>query len=88
MASYPAIVEWDENARAYGAVFPDLDIGAVGGTLDEVLDNAKEVLRDYVMEMDRRGWPVSGPSPSEQVGVPEGTTLVLIPLTLPSALTT
>ena len=52
MASYPAIVEWDENAGAYGAVFPDLDIGAVGMTLEEVLENAKEMLRDYVMEMD------------------------------------
>ena len=84
MASYPAIVEWDENAGAYGAVFPDLDIGAVGITLEEVLGNAKDTLQDYVTEMHKRGWPVSGPSRSEQVEVPEGYTLMLIPLTLPS----
>ena len=45
MASYPAIVEWDENAGAYGAVFPDLNIGAVGMTLEELLENAEEMLR-------------------------------------------
>jgi predicted RNase H-like HicB family nuclease len=86
MGNYPAIVEWDEHAGAYGAVFPDLDIGVVGSTLQEVLDNAKEMLRDYVMEMAKRGWPVSAPSSSEQVEVPEGNTLVLIPVTLPSTL--
>ena len=79
--SYPAFLEWDEHAGAYGAVFPDLDIGAVGITLEEVLRNAKGTFQDYVTEMDRRGWPVSGPSPSERVEVPEGNTLVSIPIT-------
>ena len=72
---YPALVKWDENAGAYGVAFPDLDTGAVGSTLEAVLDNAKEMLRDYVMEMDKRGWPVSGPSLFEQVQVAGETPL-------------
>ena len=80
MVSYPALVEWDENAGAYGAVFPDLDIGAVGSTLKEALANAKNMLRYYLIEMDKRGWAVSGPTPSERIVVPEANTLVWVPL--------
>ncbi len=86
MTSYPALVEWDENAGAYGAVFPDLDISAVGVTLEDTLVNATEMLHDYVMEMESRGWTFAQPSPMQEVDVPEGATLVWVPLALPSKL--
>ena len=82
MASYPAIVEWDENANAYGAVFPDLDVGAVGTTLEEVLENAEAMLRDYLMEMEKRGWPISEPSPLQGISMPTGDLLVSVSFAL------
>ena len=86
MASYPAFVEWDENAGAYGAVFPDLDIAAVGITLEETLANAEETLQDYIVDMEKRGWHVAAPSSPENVDVPQGNELVSIPLRHPSEL--
>ena len=54
MPHYPAVV--DSEAGAYGVTFPDLPgIVAVGKTVDEALANAKEALRDYVIETERDG---------------------------------
>ena len=43
MVTYPAVVEWDDNADAYGVVFPDLSIGAMGDTHEEALVNAESM---------------------------------------------
>ena len=84
MVTYPAVVEWDDNADAYGVVFPDLSIGAMGDTLEEALVNAKSMLGDYVLEMDKEGWFYPSPSTPESIEVPQGQTLVTIPLVLPA----
>ena len=84
--TYPALVEWDDNANAYGVVFPDLSIGAMGDTLDEALENAKAILGDYVYEMEKEGWPFSTPSPSHLIDVPDHNSLVFIPLVRPTVL--
>ncbi len=84
MVTYPALVEWDGNADAYGVVFPDLDIGAVGVTLDEALVNAESMLSDYIIEMEKEGWPFACPSSLESVEVPMGNTLVSVPLVRPT----
>ena len=78
MVSYPALI--DGEAGAYGVVFPDLDIGAMGETIDEAKMNAEAVLRDYVVEMEKNGWPIASPSPLENVQPPSGNVLVSIPL--------
>ncbi len=80
MVTYPAVVEWDDYAGAYGVVFPDLSIGAMGDTWEEAMVNAESMLGDYVFEMEKEGWPFASPSPVESVGVPQGQTLVSIPL--------
>ena len=83
MVTYPAVVEWDDNADAYGVVFPDLSIGAMGDTHEEALVNAESMLGDYLLEMDKKGWPYPGPSTPESIEVPQGQTLVSIPLVRP-----
>ena len=82
---YPALVEWDANANAYGVVFPDLNIGAMGDTLEQAMVNAESMLGDYVFEMEKEGWPFADPSALESVEVPKGNTLVSVPLVRPTA---
>ena len=76
MQSYPALI--DGEPGAYGVVFPDLDIGAMGKTIDEAKTNANAVLRDYIAEMDRQGWGIPSPSPLETVQAPSGNLVVSI----------
>ena len=79
MYRYPAFV--DGKAGAYGVAFPDIPgIVAMGETMDDVLVNAEEALRDYVTETERDGGRVIGASPLEQASPPEGSVLVAIPL--------
>ena len=78
MVKYPALIDGEDGA--YGVVFPDLDIGAMGNTIDEAILNAEDVLRDYVAEMEKSGWPVAPPSPLDSVETPPGNQLVSIPL--------
>ena len=76
---YPAVI--DGKKGAYGATFPDLPgIVAMGKTLDEVLVNAEEALRDYVVEAEKEGEMITPPSALEQVESPDGCLLVSIPL--------
>jgi len=76
---YPALI--DGRKGAYGVAFPDLDgVVAMGATIDEALLNAEEALRDYVLEMEADGLAIAEPTPPEAVIVPEGSSLVLVPL--------
>ena len=64
MVRYPGLVEYDAVARAYGIVFPDLPgCCAMGDTLDELMRNAEDVLRDFVADLEREGCEVPEPSP-------------------------
>lgn len=79
MDRYPALI--DGEAGAYGVTFPGLDgVVAMGDTLDAALVHAEEALRDYALEALRDGEAVIAPSPPEAIEVPEGSTLVLVPL--------
>ena len=76
---YPALI--DGEAGAYGAVFPDLPGGvAMGYTMDEVVRNAEDAMRDWTTSMEANGQAVPGPSPLSSITVPEGNTLMSIAL--------
>ena len=82
---YPAFLEG--GGDDYGIVFPDLPgIVAMGDTLEEVLANAEEVLRDYAVESERDGLALIPPSASEQLQVPEGCKLAYVTLARSSSL--
>ena len=77
--NYPALI--DGEPGNYGVVFPDIDgIGAMGSTVEEALRNARAVLIDYALEMERDGLSLSTPSPLNSVAVPPGNQLATVPL--------
>ncbi|MCQ1571460.1 type II toxin-antitoxin system HicB family antitoxin [Neorhizobium galegae] len=79
MDRYPALI--DGEAGAYGVTFPDIDgIVAMGETLDEAILNAEEALRDYAIETEKDKVALGQPSAPEEVEVPEGCTLISVPL--------
>lgn len=79
MIRYPAFI--DGEAGAYGVVFPDMDgVVAMGETIDAALINAEESLRDYALDAERDGETLATPTPLEKVVVPQGSTLVSVPL--------
>ena len=86
MARYPALIDGEKGA--YGATFPDLPgIVAMGASVDEVLVNAEEALRDYVIAAEEAGGAITPPTPMERMATPAGCTLVSVrPPVLPSAL--
>ena len=74
---YPALI--DGEAGAYGAVFPDLPgCVAMGDTLDEVVRNAEDAMRDWIASMGANGQGVPEPSSLSSITVPEGATLTSI----------
>ena len=78
MARYPALIDGERGA--YGVTFPDLPgIVAMGASVDEVLVNAEEALRDYVIEAGETGDAITPPTPMERVTTPAGCTLVSVP---------
>ena len=78
MARYPALIDGEKGA--YGVTFPDLPgIVAMGASVDEVLVNAEEALRDYVIEAEGAGDAITPPTPMERVITPAGHTLVSVP---------
>ena len=79
MTRYPAWI--DGKQGAYGVSFPDLPgIVAMGTTVDETLLHAEEALRDYVIETERDGEPITPPTSIEEIETPHGYTLVCVPL--------
>ena len=85
MIRYPAIIEG--GGDDYGIVFPDLPgIVAMGDTVDQVIQNAEEALRDYAIESKRDGLPLAAPSAPEDVEVPSDCTLTSILLVRSSTL--
>ena len=76
---YPALI--DGEAGAYGAVFSDLPgCVAMGDTLDAVVRNAEDAMRDWIASMEANGQRVPEPSPRSSIPVPEGNTLTAISL--------
>ncbi len=74
---YPALI--DGEAGAYGAVFPDLPgCVAMGDTLDEVVRNAEDAMRDWIASMEANGQRAPEPSPLSSITVPGGATLTAI----------
>lgn len=77
MVRYPGLVEYDADAGAYGIVFPDLPgCCAMGDTLEELIQNAEDVLRDFVDVLEESGCEVPEPSPFHSlvlVSLPERT---------------
>ena len=79
MSRYPAWIDGEQGA--YGVSFPDLPgIVAMGTTVDEALLHAEEALRDYVIETEKEGEPITPPTSIEHVETPTGYTLVSVPL--------
>ena len=75
MARYPALIDGEKGA--YGVTFPDLPgIVAMAASVDEVLVNAEEALRDYVIEAEGAGDAITPPTPMERVTAPAGCRLV------------
>lgn len=82
---FPALIEGGGND--YGIVFPNLPgIVAMGDTLEEVLANAEEALRDYALESERDGLALIPPSASEHIQVPADCTLTHVTLARSSTL--
>lgn len=52
----------------------------MGKTVDEAMVNAEDALRDYVIETEKDGDPISPPSDLERVEIQPGQRLVSIPL--------
>ena len=76
---YPALI--DGEAGAYGAVFPDLPgCAAMGDTLEAVIRNAEDAMRDWIASMEANGQRVPEPSPLSSITIPEGNTLTAISL--------
>ena len=71
---YPVLIDGED--RAYGVVFPDLPgCVAMGATVDEVLTNAEEAVRDWVESMEAHGQVIPAPSDPEAIEVVPGSTL-------------
>lgn len=76
---YPALI--DGEAGTYGAVFPDLPgCVAMGCTVDEVVRNAEDAMRDWIASMEASGQRVPEPSPLGSIAVPPGNTLISVSL--------
>lgn len=89
MSSYAAII--DGKAGAYGAWFPDLPgCTAMGETLDALVLNAAEAMRDWASVVAERGGRIPQPRPIEDLikipevveAVREGALLRDIPLVM------
>lgn len=76
---YPAWIDGERGS--YGVTFPDLPgIVAMGTTVDEALLHAEEALRDYVIETEKDGEPITPPTSIEEIETPSGNTLASVPL--------
>ena len=79
MSSYPAWIDGEQGAS--GVSFPDLPgIVAMGTTVEKAVAHAEEALRDYVIETERDGEPITPPTSIEHVETPKGYTPVSVPL--------
>ena len=52
----------------------------MGTTVDEALLHAEEALRDYLIETEKDGEPITPPTSIEEIETPHGYTLVFVPL--------
>ena len=64
--NYPADIERDEDGR-YVVAFPDFGWGATdGGTLDEALHEARDLLRELIAATIRDGMDLPNPSSASE----------------------
>ena len=76
---YPALIEGESGA--YGVVFPDLPgCVAMGYTMDEVVRNAEDAMRDWIASMKANGQSIPEPSSPASITVPSDSTLTSISL--------
>lgn len=89
MTSYIAVI--DGKAGAYGAWFPDLPgCAAMGATIDELIRNAADAMRDWAEVSLESGGRVPEPRPLEELretpevaeAIGEGAILRSVPLVL------
>ncbi len=86
MNRYPAFIDGEKGA--YGVVFPDIPGAcAMGETIDQALMNAESALRDVAEVATQRGETLPPPSAPEDVAIPDGATLVSVPLMMLSGRT-
>ena len=83
MIKFPALLDGEDGA--YGVVFPDIrGIGAMGYTVNDVLRNAEDALKDYAIEAKKDGLQLAAPSPPHSIEIPsEDCRLVFIPFNPP-----
>ena len=75
--TYPALMDGREGA--YGVVIPDLPgCVAMGYTVENALNNARDAMKDWMEEIDERGLHISPPSPVDTIEVPEGAWLTSV----------
>ena len=79
MARYPALYRWREGRLRRHVSGPAGHRRHGRASVDEVLVNAEEALRDHVIEAEKAGDAVTPPTPMERVATPAGCTLVSVP---------
>ena len=82
MIKFPALLDGEDGA--YGVVFPDIrGIGAMGYTVNDVLRNAEDALKDYAIEAKKDELQLAAPSPPHSIEIPSDCRLVFIPFNPP-----
>ena len=83
MKRYPAVV--DGCKGAYGVVIPDMPGAccAMGGTVDEALLNAEEVLADFVRMLEEDGKAIPAPSSIDDIDLGPGEMVAYVTLKVP-----
>ena len=77
--TYPVLI--DGEPGGYGVVFPDLPgCVAMGATREEALGNAEEALMDWIESMKSHAQTIPGPSDSQSIHVPGGSSLEFVGL--------
>ncbi|KGR78980.1 type II toxin-antitoxin system HicB family antitoxin [Ureibacillus manganicus] len=76
---YYSIINWCEEDQTYNVDFPDLEyVFTDGDTLHEAITMAEDVLGQTLATNEDDNIPFNPPSPTKEINIPEGASLVLI----------